>query len=191
LEKEIEDGNGDDEDPFASVRAMLKYVSFILSNYDWLPFLQDDDLRTEIMDAFKELERLLKRGDEAVAQKDAKAIKQELRKAETLTAKLQVLLSNKHLAMLLQIRAAIAIARGAAEDAVRLGGWLPLLMAPPDTDRLGPKPGSAEALRDAAALQEGLNKIEWFLKHRKVQDATEAYEEIQDLIFKWIVKAGV
>lgn len=186
--KEYEDGPVPIDGPFTFAKGMRNYAYFVLQEYYWLPFLQDESRLAEIRATLKELEEVIKRGEKAIEHKDERAIKRELDEAMYLTAKLGALLADRVLDMLESIRIAILVAKGGTRKKGKTGE----VVSGPWKERpeISQKAGSAEGLQDAKVMQEGFNKIVMFLKRGKVKEAEDAYREIEHLILKWIVKVG-
>ena len=200
IEDKIEDGDEGGQDPFAFAKGMRNFAYFLLKEYYWLPFLQDENLKAEIMGALKELEQVIDRGEGAIARKDEGAAERELDKAMFLTAKLgALLLSDRALDMLETLRVAILVAQGET----RKGKAGKLITGPwKERPEVSQNAGSADGLQDARVMQKKLNEIIAYLKsagterdernkREKIEKAGDAYREIESLILKWIVNVGV
>jgi molecular chaperone DnaK (HSP70) len=175
-------------DPFIFAKGMRNYGYFVLKNYHWLPFLQDESRKKETMDILRDLEQAIKRGEKAVHDNDEETINRELDETMFLTLKLSAFLAHRTLDMFESIRISILAARGelkitGGEGEVAAGPW----KTRPESYHIA---GTNEGLQDARTMQEGLNKTTVLLKSGRVEEAEKAYREIEPLVFKWIIKGG-
>jgi len=199
MEVGCEDGTIDPfVDPFAFAKNMRIRANFVLQEYAWLPFLQDENFKAEIKEELKELKMAITSGEEAIEQKDERATKRALDKAMDLTAELGALLfADRAFIMLETLRIAILVAKGEFHRGTPGG-----IIIPERVRDVSQNAGSAEGLQDAKVMQENLNMITVYLqaagretdddeRKKKIQKAEFAYRQIEPLIFKWIIRVGI
>lgn len=174
---------------------ILRFGYFVLGVYAWL--LEAKGLIGDVKACLQELQGAIKRYCEARDGRDEAATQHTREEIGIAPFKLLAELHDRHLNLLLGIRAAINFAKGqgidemaGADKAVGLGERKP---------EMRERAGSAEGMRDAAEIEREQQIIITYLKaaigegdpkerEKKLKKVQDAYRKIEPFVLKWVSK---